>query len=283
MKKSILALATFLLTMGMNAQELPQKSPAATTTQRVGLTDVEVVYSRPAIKGRTIFGDLVPYDALWRTGANKATQVTFSTPVAFGETKVDAGSYSLFTIPGKDKWTVILNKNTELWGTDGYSEEQDAARFVAVPKRSENVESMRITIETVSDEGAELVIAWEGVSVSVPLKVSTHDVAMQNIAEALASEDANWSTYRNAAGYFYDNNIELEKALEYIEKSLELKGDNWYSHFMHAEILAATGNTDDAEEAAEEAIEIGEKAAEENGKSFNYTGMIEAFIEGLED
>ncbi len=116
--------------------DFPAPSPACTLKQRIGLTDIEIAYSRPGVKGRTIFGSLVPYGQVWRTGANAATKITFSTPVKLNGTDVPAGTYALFTIPGEDEWTIIINKGATQWGAFQYDEKADVARFKATPLTS---------------------------------------------------------------------------------------------------------------------------------------------------
>ncbi len=283
MKKTFTLALTLVLGFWLHAQELPQPSPAASTMQRVGLTDVEVKYSRPSVKEREIFGGLVPYDQLWRTGANKATAITFSTPVMIGETQVDAGTYSLFTVPSESQWTIILNKNTELWGTDGYEESMDVARIKATATEHAHQESFLISVENVTSNSADIMIAWDDRAVSFPIRVNTAEMAQQNITEALAADDADARAYLMAARYYLQNNMNPEQALEYIQTSLEMDESSWYSHYLHAEILAMNGEYDDAEDAAEDAKELGEATAAEAGEEFTYGAMIDGFLARLEE
>lgn len=265
------------------AQELPQRSPAATVSQRVGLTDVKVEYSRPAVRGREIFGELVPFGQLWRTGANKATSVSFSTDVIIGENSIERGTYSIFSIPNEGEWVIILNSETELWGIDGYNEANDVARVTVEAQKSDAIENFSISVENITENTADLVFAWANTSVSLPIRVKTSEQAMANITSALAENPEDWRVYRNAANYYLANNIDLPQAQKYMEKSLELNEDNWFSHFLYAKILAANGETGDAEDEAEEALKMGREEAEEDNTEFNYAGMIESFLEGLED
>lgn len=276
-------MASLLLGFGANAQDLPQPSPAATVQQRVGLTDVEINYSRPGIKGREIFGSLVPYGELWRTGANKATSISFSTDFSVEGTAVEAGTYSLFTIPTEESWTIILNKETELWGTNGYDEGKDAIRIQVRPAKVETVENLSITVENITTNSADVVVAWENTSAALHIEVATIPTAMANITAAIEESPEDARVYQRAASFYLQNEMDPKKALEYIEKSIELDGSSWYAHFLHAEILVANGEIDDAEDAAEEAIEVGEAAAKENGTEFGYTEMLQNFINGLED
>lgn len=281
MKKTLTLALSLCMSAWMMGQDLPQPSPAATVQQRVGLTDITVEYSRPAMKGREIFGGLVPMGEMWRTGANKATAVTFSTDVTVNGQTVPAGKYSLFTIPNEGEWTIILNGNTELWGVDGYESEKDVLRYSTTPETGDAVESMRISLENVSSEGAELVVAWDKTRASMLIEVNTHDVAMSNIQAAMDEKPEDWRVYRNAANYYKQNDIDNAQALKWIERSLELNAENWYSHYMHAELLAANGRDEEAKDAAQTALEMGRAAAEDNGGEFNYAPMIETFISNL--
>ncbi len=161
-------------TLQLSAQDKPAASPMGKVYQRVGVTDVEVSYSRPSAKGRTIFADngLVPYGKLWRTGANGATTITFSTAVMVGDNKIEAGTYSILSIPTANEWTVIFNSDATLRGTGGYSEAKDVARVVApVNAAPALVETFKIYFGTVTDTMAELWFAWENAKVMVPVSV----------------------------------------------------------------------------------------------------------------
>ncbi|TNE26109.1 MAG: DUF2911 domain-containing protein [Bacteroidetes bacterium] len=283
MKKVLTLALSLFIGVGALAQDLPQRSPAATTQQRVGLTDVKVEYSRPAVRGREIFGELVPFGKLWRTGANKATSISFSTDVIIGDNSIEKGTYSIFTIPNEGEWVVILNSETELWGIDGYDEANDVARITVETQKTDAKENFSITVENITDNSADIVFAWAHTSASLPIRVKTSEQAMANITKALEENPQDWRVYRNAANYYLTNKIDLPQAQKYMEKSLELNEENWYSHFLYATILAENGEKDDAKDEAEEALEMGLEEAEKEESEFNYAGMIQAFIEGLED
>jgi len=278
---SLLALATFQLA----AQELPAPSPSSTLNQKVGLTEFTVKYSRPGVKGRKIYGDLVPFDGLWRTGANKATAISFDTPVKFAGKEVPAGDYSIFTIPSEDTWTFILNKNTELWGTDGYEEAKDVLRITVEAEKMEMTETFTIDFQDIMKGEANLVIRWAGFGIKVPVKVDVQKKAMMNIKEALANskEEDLWRVNRNAAAYYSRNDIDQKKALAFINTSLEMKKDNWYSHFMKGEILNKLGQTKEALESAEMAMEMGMSEAQKEDKEFAYGDMIKKAMKEWSD
>ena len=145
------------------AVNFPAASPACTLKQRVVLTDITVVYSRPGVKGRTIFGGIVPYGQVWRTGANQATKISFSTPVKLEGHDIPAGTYALFTIPGEDEWTIIINKNVNQWGAFQYNSNQDLVRFQVMPAtlKDTSVETFAIEFNRIHDESALLELVWE--------------------------------------------------------------------------------------------------------------------------
>lgn len=276
MKKTLLIATLASATMIM-AQELPAPSPAAELEQRVGLTDIKVNYSRPQMKGRTIFGDLVPYGEVWRTGANKVTSIEFSTDVMFNKIPVSAGKYSLITIPGKDTWTIILNRETEMWGVGDYDKAKDVLRTNVKPVAlSQAVKTFTIEFENLSDAGAHLAIKWENTAVAVPLTVEVDQQAEINIAKAIEEDGGNWRVHRNAASYYVNKGKGFDKALTHINKALELNNDNWYSHWVKAEILHGLKRNDEARKAGEAAIAMGEAEAAKDGKTFTYGPGLKA-------
>lgn len=278
--KKVLAILLFG-SLTLSAQELPQPSPSASLTQRVGLTDITVDYSRPGVKGREIFGDLVPFENLWRTGANKATAISFNTPVMFGENKVEAGTYSIFTIPGESTWVIILNKNTELWGTDGYDEEMDVLRMEVAAMDVKMTETFTIDFQNIMDGKAEMLITWANQQVSIPLEVDVAAKAKANIEVALrtAEKEDLWRVNRNAAVYYSRNNIDQEKAMKFINTSLELNPKSWYSMLVKAEVMYNSGNAKEAIKMAKESMEMGIAEAEANDQKFQYTDLVEGMIE----
>ena len=279
MKKTFLALA-IVLSGTTFAQELPMPSPTATLQQRIGLTDFTIVYSRPGAKDRQVFGDLVPYNEMWRTGANGNTTIQFNTDVEFAGTTVSPGKYSLFTIPGEGEWTIVLNKKTDLWGTGGYDETMDVARFNVKADKNGMTETFTIDFTDIRTESANLTLSWEKTQVNIPVKVEVSKIAIENIEEALSSAeaDAKWRVYRNAANYYHNNNIEADKALEYIDMSIKSKNDSWYSYWLKAEIQADMNNYKEAIASAQKAKEIGQKEAKASGSEFSYAAMIDKGI-----
>lgn len=272
MKKLFLSLLGTALCLPAFSQELPQPSPSSMVSQRVGLTDITVKYSRPSRKDRKIFGELVPAGKLWRTGANANTTIEFSSEVMIDGETLAAGIYSIFTIPNMEEWIVIFNKNSELSGTNGYSEEEDAMRITVPVKKSNIVETFTIGFNNVTGVSTDLMLGWENQMVNVPIKVNSMELAMENIKVALekTEKDKLWGVYRNSANFYLQNNM-LPEAEKMIAKSIELKNDSWYSYWVQGQILAANGKNKEAVKSGEMAIKTGKKAS---GDDFGYTEMI---------
>lgn len=282
MKKLFLSLALIGGISVASAQELPQSSPAAKVEQRVGLTDISIEYSRPSTKGRVIFGGLVPYGKLWRTGANMNTTIEVTTPVKIQGNTLEPGKYSVFTIPEQEMWMVIFNRKTDHPGTSGYTDANDIFRVEArVQKLSEPIETFTIGVNNIKEESAQLVFEWENTRASLPIEVDVFPIAKENIAVALdkAEEIDKWKVYRNAANYYHNSDIDADIALEYIDLSLEGNDKSWYSHWLKAEILASKKEYKAATKVAKQAKKVGEDEAKETGKEFHYAEMVDKGIE----
>jgi Protein of unknown function (DUF2911) len=256
-RRAILAgLALALAAAGARAQsvpELPQPSPKARVEQRVGLTDFAVAYSSPGVKGRPIWGELVPYDELWRSGANAATTLQSSHDFTFGGVRVPAGTYALYTIPGKDEWAVILNSNATASGTRGYDEKKNVARVSVKPAAAPFRERLTYLFADTTDDGSRLDLEWEKRRISVPITVDTRAAATGNIDTALAEA---WRPHFNSARYLLDSGGDLDTALDYADTSIAIK-PTWSNNWVKAQILAKQGKRSDAVAAAEQAQQLG--------------------------
>lgn len=256
------------------AQETPQPSPKAKVEQRVGLTDVKIEYSSPGVKGREIFGGLVPYDEIWRTGANKATSISFSKPVTIQDQKVPAGSYSFFTIPGKRKWTLIFNENTELWGTNGYDREEDLFRIeVEAEEMEERRERMTFLVSDFDNNRGRIDLEWDQTRVSFVFETNTDKHAMENI-EAKLSEVPR--KYANSARYTLRAKKHYEKGLEWAKTSIQLE-EGWYNTWIKASILMRMERFEKAKEAMERAKELGDQA-----ENFFYEDKVKKQLKKIE-
>jgi hypothetical protein len=233
--------------------EVPAPSAKAKVEQRVGITDFSVEYSSPAVRGRKIWGGLLPYDKLWRTGANASTKLTASRDFTFGETVVPKGTYSVLSIPGASSWTVILNKNLELGGTDGYEEKDDVARVTVKPETTGPRERMTFLFSDTTDSTSRLDLEWADLRVSVPIKVDTQAQVLAGINTTLA--DA-WRPYYQAGRYLVENGGNLDTAIGYLDSSIGIKS-TWSNNWWRAQALAKKGKTADAIAAGEKALQIG--------------------------
>ena len=223
MKRIIFVLATIIASYVLNAQvKTPQPSPHSTLTQVVGLTDVTVDYSRPSAKGRVIFGDLVPFGKLWRTGANANTTVTFSDDVVIKGTTLKKGKYALYTTPKADMWEVIFYTDSDNWGTPENWDANKVAYTTNVDPIAlgNSTESFTISINNLTNDSATLDIAWEKTMVSLKFEVPTQKTAMASIDKALAGPTA--GDYFSAGQYFFQSNGDMNKALEYVNKALSM-------------------------------------------------------------
>jgi hypothetical protein len=241
------------------AVDFPAPSPASTLKQRVGLTDIEITYSRPGVKGRKIFGGLEPYGKVWRTGANAATTISFSTPVKFAGKEVPAGTYALYTIPDPQEWTVILSKKTDNWGAFGYSEADDLLRVNIKPEPlATPLETFTISIDDIRDESAVLTLSWENTRLAVPLTVNYARQLVAEIEQTMAG-DSERKPYHQAAQYFYDHDQDLTKARGWIEQAVADNPAAYWSLHLKAKILARLGDKAGAIAAAKKSIELASK------------------------
>lgn len=250
------------LALGLAAQgtgvTFPAPSPAGALKQRVGLTDIEISYSRPGMKGRTIFGGIVAYDQVWRTGANNATRLTVSTPVKLNGTAIPAGTYELFTIPGRAEWTIIVHQNMSQWGAYTYDAKNDVARVTARPVTlAEAVETFTIDLNDLRDESATLNLTWEKTRVPVRLEVDVATTLVPQIEAAMAAPGNKPNGfYFSAAQFYFDHNLDLQKALAWINRATDNPKPAFYMVHLKARILARLGDKPGALAAAQQSTEL---------------------------
>ena len=247
----------------------PAASPACTLKQRVGLTDVEIVYSRPGVKNRTIFGGIVPYRQVWRTGANASTKISFSTAVKLNGTEVPAGNYALYTIPDEKAWTVIIHKDTAA-SIFNYNPTNDLVRFQATPLRlAEPVETFTIDINDIRDESATLNLVWEKTRVPVKIEINLVSKLAPQIEAAMASPDKKQAGfYFQAATFYYNHDLDLKQALDWVNTGLADNPRIAYELLhLKAQILAKQGDKAGAIAAAKQSSDLAVKA-EGPGSSF---------------
>jgi hypothetical protein len=244
---------------GLFAQiQTPAASPSASVGQTVGLCRVTVEYSRPSMKGRKIFGDLVAFDKIWRTGANKISNITFEKEVLVNGQKLAAGTYGFCTIPGKTEWTLIFNKDAEQWGTYNYDQKKDALRIKAKPQKCAKQEHMGFAFESFSPMSADLVLSWETTAVRFKIEHNSKDQILADIAAKTADPAATTDTYYDAASYYLENNLDASKALAWADKVVE-KDKQYWTYGLRARILAKLGNCDRAVSDARMALDMAKK------------------------
>ncbi|MEK9614389.1 MAG: DUF2911 domain-containing protein [Flavobacteriaceae bacterium] len=246
--------------MGLAQIQTPQPSPSAKVEQTVGLTQVTIEYSRPAMRGRTIMGELVPYGELWRAGANKNSTLEFSDAVTVGGQSLDAGKYALFIRPGESMWEVFFYTETENWGLPEDWDSQSIAAVVEAPTQTldQNAESYTIAIDQLNNNGANISIKWEKTQVTLPLEVPTDQKTMASI-ESTLKKDPKWRDYYNAAVYFKQSGKDLNQAKEWMDKALSLEEGKYWMYRQQALILAGLNEKEAAIKAAKKSLELATK------------------------
>ncbi|WP_460611836.1 DUF2911 domain-containing protein [Hymenobacter seoulensis] len=238
---------------------LPQASPHALVSQTFGLTTVTVDYHSPAVRGRAVWGGLVPYDQVWRAGANENTVITFSTPVLLRNQLVPAGQYSLYVIPHQDRdWEIVLNRVTTHWGAEGYDPKDDVVRVPAIPDTSPFQEGLFYWFSDIKPTGAHLNLTWEKRTLSLPIEAEVHKQVISGIEQVLQQKPNDWQLLAQAADYLVQNNIQPERALTYINESIKLQ-DVATNNWIKARLLAQQQDFGTAIVYARKAIKLGDK------------------------
>jgi hypothetical protein len=224
----------------------PTLSPFSKISQQVGLTDVTLEYSRPSAKGRVVFGELVPYNKVWRTGANAATKITFTESAKIGGQTILPGTYAIYTIPSEDLWTIIIHSNTTLRSIagDAYKSADDIFRFEVKPIKTTNyVESFTMQFATLTSDSLELQLVWENTLISIPMKLEVASQIEQQMTEFMKTpENIPHRTYFEAAQYYSNNGKDLNEALDFIDKALEKSPENFRYGLLKAKIQAKNNN-----------------------------------------
>ncbi len=236
---------------------LPNVSPRAETTQVVGLTEIDVSYHRPAVNDREIWGALVAYDQVWRAGANENTLISFSSDVTIEGKHLTAGTYGLHMIPGESEWQVILSKDTTAWGSFSYKEKADALRVSVKPQEDEFEERLSYSFEDLANESTTLNLRWEKLRIPVKIEVDTEAVSIASIRNQLKGlSQFFWTGWNQGATYCLKNDINLEEALQWADKSIQAE-ERFENLSTKAQILEKTGDTDQSTEIMARALEIG--------------------------
>ncbi|MBS1747533.1 MAG: DUF2911 domain-containing protein [Bacteroidetes bacterium] len=259
MKKILLpALAVIMYSISSAQLQLPQLSPTATVVQNFSVGKITLEYSRPSIKGRTLFeenSDLAPLGKLWRTGANAATRISFTDKVTFGGHDIDSGSYVLYTIPGEDEWEIILNKGLNNSGTSGYKESEDVVRFNVPVENATGMNVQTFTMEflNIMPGSCDLAIIWGNTMVDIPITIDFKAKVRSQIEAAMQGKD---KPYWQAASFYYEYDKNYPKALENINHALEANKDAFFMYMMKARIQKELGDKQGAKASAEKCIEL---------------------------
>jgi len=261
----------FLVTLTTTAQvKLPSPSTIQTIQQEFGMGTIEVTYSRPGAKGRKVFGDLVPYGKLWRTGANAATKLVFSESVELNGRKIDAGTYVLYTIPGEESWEIILNKGIKNLGTEGYKETEDVARFKVEPVKTKTKTEL-FTMQFANIEGAfcELQLMWEKKLITIVITANIKEKIRSQIDAAMLTDK---KPYWQAAQFYYEYDMNLSKALENVNKASDANPTAYWIYLYKAKIQKDLGDNAGALKTSRTSMEFAKQA-----KADDYIKMNQAF------
>lgn len=256
--------------------KLPAPSPTAVLKQDFSTSAIELAYSRPAMRGRKIFGDLVPYGKVWRTGANTATKITFGEDVSLEgiaakpgaempdlapgthyekvKFKIPKGSYALYTVPGRNAWKVIINKGVGNWGVSGFDAKDDVAEFIIpAAKATETVQSFTIAIDNISIDQCDLVLSWENTKITIPV-LADNDKRITDYLEKSINEPKR--PYQQAANYYLETGKDLDKALAYTDKAIEENKEAFWLYWLKARIYQKQGKKKEALAAAQKSATL---------------------------
>lgn len=263
----------------------PRVSPMSSVSQIVGVSEIAVIYSRPSVNQRQIWGDLVPWGEVWRTGANEATTITFSHDAEIDGHAVPAGSYGLFTIPGEEEWTVVFNKVADQWGAFQYNEAEDALRIKVKPRSAPHQERFQVTFPEVGVDSAVVSLEWEEVAVPFDVQFDVHGAAVEAAREFVASAPpAEGRMIWNWANYCYQSGVNTEEALTWAS-NLAQAAPMYWTYALEARLLAKNERAEEAIASAEKALERAKEESEQPGvapDSETLAGELEAWRAGSE-
>lgn len=269
MKKLLLAAICMGALVMTEAQQLrtPQPSTTQTVKQDFGLGNIELSYSRPNMKGRKIFGDLVPFDKVWRTGANSATTLTFSDEVMIGGTKIPAGKYGLLSIPSAKEWTIIITKQTDVTSPAAYKQDMDVVRVKVKPMDLPwSFETFGMSFENIKDNSLELMIAWDKTLVALPITTDVDGKVMKQIETIMTKDNR---PYFAAAAYYADNGKDLNQAVAWFDKAIEQNPNAFWVYYQKAKALAKLGKKAEAMTVSAKSMELAKAAKNDDYVALN--------------
>lgn len=275
MKKLFLGIFT-VLSFSMKAQvQTPALSPISKFEQKVGLTDITIQYSRPGKRDRLIFGDVVPFGEIWRLGANENTKITSSDAIIFGKDTVKAGTYAMYAKPEKDNWTLFLYSETTNWGVPDPWDTKKVVYETKLPvvQLNDVVETLTISIEKIENNGASLVIMWDKSKIALPFTVNTKDKVLASIKKTMEGPSAN--DYNRSATFYYQEKIDVKKALEWSTKACEMRPEAYWMLRTKALLQAENGDFKGAIATAKKSMELAEKDGDAAYVKMNKTSIEE--------
>lgn len=260
--------------------KMPAASPTQTLTQEFGMGKIEIVYSRPSLKGRSVFGTgslLAPVGDIWRTGANGATKLTFSDPVNIGNKTIPAGSYGLFTIPGASEWTIIINTNSKGWGSFDYKEAEDVVRFKVAPETTgTTTETFTIAIDDITAQTATIYLKWGKTKVKIPISTDIKPIVRAQIEAATSAATVNPNVYQSAATFYLELDHDYNKALVYADKAIAANAKAYWLHLLKAKVHVALNDKKAAKAAAETCKQMATEA-----KNMDYVRSADEILKTL--
>lgn len=259
----------------------PSLSPRVIANYKVGLAKMELDYGQPSANGRSIFGALIPYDRLWRTGANSSTKITFDQAVQLAGNTIPKGTYGLYTIPHKTEWTIIIHKNATLWGAGNYKQEEDLIRFnIPVTPLKDKVETLNIYAEAFNANGGNLVITWENTKVVIPIFIDSDARIFQEIEEKIfnAKEDINAQTYFDAAQFYYHKKKDLPQAVQWFDKAIAMRPNAFWYVYYRAELAYTLGDFKTAKSYTENCLK---QAKASTASDFGYISKCTLLLEQI--
>jgi len=280
MKRILFSVLT-LIGLSTQAQiKMPAASPTQTLSQEFGLGKIEISYSRPSLKGRSVFGTgtlLAPIGDVWRTGANGATKLTFSDPVNIGNKTIPAGSYGLFTIPGNGEWTIIINTNSKGWGSFDYKEAEDVVRFKVAPETTgSTTETFTINIDNITAQTATISLNWGKTKVNIPISTDIKPTVRAQIEAATTAANVNPNVYQAAATFYLEIDHDYNKALIYADKAVASNTKAYWLQLMKAKVHVALNDKKGAKAAAEACKQLATEA-----KNMDYVRSADEVLKAL--
>ena len=279
MRAIIFTLLLFTVNLSFSQINTPRVSPASEVEQMVGLTEIEIEYSRPSMRGREVFGNLVPFGKVWRTGADNSTKISFDTDVIISGKTIQSGTYSIFSIPNKESWEIILYSDVELWGVPrDWSENKivfSSMFDVKKLKKSNTVETFTISFNDLTNNDVNMSISWENTSVDIKIEVPTRSMVESDINKVL-SDNPKSSDYYAAAVFYRQENINLDKALEWMNKAIEMnESPRFWQYRQQSLIMAANDKFADAVDAAKKSLNLAIQADNQDYIKMNRESIAE--------